>query len=193
MSITRRQFLLSIPAVSAGYIIPSFVVRAAEYLASTGKPLLIEPSMYDSILFAVNDGTGNYQLNIGDPYAEPPRLTLREYIETYYWGDDDDYIEESDLSKNEFKIALNEYVEEELYIEDWARQHSPNRLAFDYLFCLDLGTETESNKAVGVIEFIDGPSPGNDYIAAHVPDHLSLSLLQERLNRLNEGVRIIIC
>jgi len=192
MSITRRQFLLSIPAVSVGYLIPSFVVRATEYLANTGKPLLVEPSSYDSILFAVDDGTGNYQLNIGDPYAQPPSLTLREYIDIYYWGDDDDYIEESELTKNEFKNALNEYVDEEVYLEHWARQHSPNRLAFDYLSCLDLGSEQENNNTDGVIEFIDGPSPGNDYIAAHVPNHISLSLLQERLNQLKEGVRIII-
>ena len=193
MSVTRRQFLLSIPAISIGYILPSFLIRATEYLANTGKPLLIEPSSYDSTLFAVDDGTGNYQLNVGDPYAQPPSLTLREYIDTYYWGDDDDYIEESELTKNEFKNALNEYVDEELYLEDWARQHSPSRLAFDYLSCLDLGPEHESNNTDGVIEFIDGPSPGNDYIAVHVPNHLSLSLLQERLTQLNEGVRIIIC
>jgi len=192
MSITRRQFLLSIPAFSVGYITPSFVVRATEYLINTGKPLLVEPPKYDNILFAVDDGTGNYQLNIGDPYAEPPRLTLRKYIDTYYWGDADDYIEESELTKNELKNALNGYVNEELYLEDWARQHSPNRLAFDYLSCLDLGIEQENSKAVGVIEFIDGPSPGDDYIAVHVPDHISLSLLQERLNQLNEGVRITI-
>ena len=190
MSITRRQFLLSIPAAVAGFTIPSFFLEATEYLANTGSPLLLPPPRQDSILFAVDDGTGNYQLNIGDPYVGPPQMTLREYIDTYFWGDDDDYMEEAELGKKEFRLALDDYIDEEIYLEQWCRSFSPNKLAYDYLACLDLGSEFESDNTAGLIEFVEGPTPGNDYIGVHATDHLSLSLLQNRLNQLNEGVKI---
>ena len=94
MSITRRQFLLSVPAVAAGFILPSFVLRAAEYLEKTGEPLLVPPPDYKYTLTALDNGHGDYQLNFGDPYEEPPKLTLRDYIDQYYWGDDADHMEE---------------------------------------------------------------------------------------------------
>ena len=190
MSLTRRQFLLSIPAVAAGFVLPSFLLRATEYLDRTGVPLLVPPEKYDSILTACDTGSGDFQLCFGNPYEEPPELTLREYIDEYFWGDDADYMEENELDEEEFNAALDDEVDVWLYLDDWARRYSPQRIAYDYLSCLDLGPELESDDAVGSIEFIDGPCPGNDYIAVHVPDALSLSLLQERLNQLNEGVKI---
>ena len=190
MFLTRRQFLLSVPAVAAGFILPSFVLRAAEYLEKTGEPLLVPPPVYKYTLTALDNGNGDYQLNFGDPYEEPPKLTLREYIDQYYWGDDADYMEENEVGEGDFLAALNDDVDEWLYLEDWARQDSPQRIAYDYLSRLDLGLALDSDDADGAIEFIDGPCPGNDYIAVHAPDMLSLSLLQERLNQLGEEVKV---
>ena len=42
------------------------------------------------------------------------------------------------------------------------------------------------------IQFIGGSCPGNDYLRAHAPGQLDLSLLQKRLNDLDTGIRISI-
>ena len=190
MSLTRRQFLLSVPAAAAGFVLPSFLLRATEYLEKTGVPLLESPTIYSSTLTACDFGGDDFVLCFGNPYEEPPELTLREYIDEYYWGEAADYMEENELDVEEFKSALDDEVDVWLYLDDWTRRYSPQRIAYDYLSCLDLGSELESDDAIGSIEFIDGPHPGSDYIAVHVPDALSLSLLQERLNQLGEGVKI---
>ena len=76
------------------------------------------------------------------------------------------------------------------YIDSWSRHESPTAIAYNYLESLDLGPILNEPGGVGEIYFIDGECPGNDYLGVNVPDDLSLSLLQERLNQLNQGVRI---
>ena len=74
MSITRRQFLFSIPAAGAGFILPSFFDKAVNVLAQTGEPLIIPPEDCVTELLAVDHGDGEFQMNIGDPREGPPRM-----------------------------------------------------------------------------------------------------------------------
>ena len=43
---------------------------------------------------------------------------------------------------------------------------------------------------MGEISFYDGVSPGNDDQFVHVPDYLSISLLQKRLNEIDGTVAV---
>ena len=100
MSLTRRQFLFSVPLAAAGLILPSFVTRAAKYLEATGSPLLIPPERHVTVITANSELAGEgYQLSIGNPFEEPPQFTLREYFEQYYWADEAEFMEDYSLTK----------------------------------------------------------------------------------------------
>jgi len=190
MGITRRQFLFSIPAAGAGLILPSFFDRAVEALARTGEPLLIPPDKCVTEMLAVDHGDGEYQLNIGDPWEGPPRLTQREYINRYYDGDVEMYV--ADHYEEGEVVDLDAQVDEWVVMDAWARSESPNAVAYHRLYGLDLGPDLAAANAAGELLFIDGPCPGNDYLGVHAADALTLSLLQQRLNQLDTGIHITV-
>ena len=188
MGITRRQFLFSIPAAGAGFILPSFFDRAVDVLARTGEPLLVPPGECITELLAVDHGSGEYQLNIGDPREGPPRLTLREYIDRYYGCDVEAYA--ADCCDEGESVDPDSEVDEWVVMDAWARWESPNALAYHRLYGLDPGPELDAPGAAGELHFIDGPCPGNDYLGVHAVDALTLSLLQQRLNQLGTGIHV---
>jgi hypothetical protein len=76
-----------------------------------------------------------------------------------------------------------------LVLDTWiARGEAPDALAYAYLEPLDIGPEPGAGSVVGRIDFVNGPCPGNDSRFVSVPDLLSLSLLQKRLNQDQERV-----
>jgi hypothetical protein len=188
MGFTRRQFLYSIPAAGAGFILPSFFNKAVDVLSRTGEPLIIPPADITTELFAVGDGTGEYRLNIGDPRVGPPRMTLREFIYRYYDNDVEGF--EAECCDDGEEADLDAEVEEWEVVEYWAATDSPRALAYELLDSLDLGPDLEGPCAAGELQFICGPCPGNDYLGVHATDALTLSLLQERLNQLRTGIHI---
>jgi hypothetical protein len=184
MGITRRQFLFSIPAAGAGFILPFFFDKAVDVLAKTGEPLIIPPDECVTELLAIDHGTGEFHLNIGDPWEEPPRMTIREYIEKYRWSDVEEYIE--DVYGEDADIDPDiDLVDDEIVLEAWAVAESPNARAFYFLNNLDLGMELSGPNAAGELRFIQGCCPGNDYTGVHAANLLTISLLQERLNQLS--------
>ena len=183
MGITRRQFLFSIPAVGAGFILPSFFDRAVDVLARTGEPLIIPPEECVTALFAVKRDEGDFQLNIGDPCEGPPSMTLREFAKCR--GEDIEmYLEEDPNADPDAE------VDEWDAFDAWFLNDSPNARAWHQLHGLDLGPELSGPGAAGEIRFIEGWSPGSDYLGVHAADVLTLSLLQERLNQLKTGLHI---
>jgi hypothetical protein len=190
MGITRRQFLFSIPAAGAGFILPSFLDKAVEVLAKTGEPLIIPPEKIVTELLAVDHGSGEFQLNVGDPWAGPPNMTLREYIDRYQGCDVEEYVAE--YFDPDEEVDLDADVDEWVVMDSWAATDSPNVIAYSMLDGLDLGPELDGSGAVGELRFINGCCPGNDYMGVHAADALTLSLLQQRLNQLNTGIHITI-
>ena len=188
MSITRRQFLFSIPAAGAGFILSSFFDKAVDALAKTGEPLIVPPREATIELLAVDHGTGEFQLNVGDPWLGPPSMTLREYIDDYSGCDVDMYLAEN-FDADEV-VDLDAEVDEWRVMDAWAATDSPNVIAYNLLDCLDLGPNLDGPDAVGELQFINGACPGNDYIGVQAADALTLSLLQQRLNLLNTGIHI---
>ncbi|MDA0706449.1 MAG: hypothetical protein O2805_07490 [Proteobacteria bacterium] len=185
MSISRRQFILG---TAAGLILPSYYDRVFSYFENTGEALLEVPHNAQIELIASYErGAGlSYELNLGNPYEEPPEMTLREYARRYFggeeyyaglWPDEIDFDRKMDFWET---------------IEIWARQDSPNARAYRLLESLDLGPNLVGKDAVGEIRFIDGDRPGSDYLGVHAPSQLDLALLQKRLNELRTGIRILV-
>ena len=185
MSISRRQFILG---TAAGLILPSYYDKVFTFFQNTGEPLLEIPKQAGIDLFAVNQGAGHgYALNVGDPWAEPPAMTIREFA-LEHCGSEEEYQE---YWCDGEEVDFDDFVDPEFVVEYWACSDSPNAQAFYLLEGLDLGSDLEGEKAVGEIRFIDGPMPGNDYLGVEAADQVSVSLLQKQLNELNTGIRIV--
>jgi hypothetical protein len=157
-------------------------------LARTGEPLIIPPTDITTELFAVGDSSGEYQLNIGDPRVGPPRMTLQEFINRYYDGDVEGFV--AQCCDDSEETDLNAEVDECEVVEHWAATESPNALAYNLLDGLDLGPDLNGPGAVGELQFICGPCPGNDYLGVHATDALTLTLLQQRLSQLRTGIHV---
>jgi len=181
--ISRRQFLLG---AGAGLILPSFFERALAYSENHGEPLLDLTRNADIHLFAVDRGGAGLELNWGDPWEEPPKLTRRELAEEYYGGVE--HYEWVLAEDPDFDLDAEADILE--VIDAWARVDSPNARAYRLLESYDLGPDLSGPGRVGEIRFIDGPCPGNDYLGVEAPSPLDLSLLQHRLNQLRSGIRI---
>lgn len=187
MSITRRQFLISTTAGGVGLILPSYYEKVCSFFENHGEPLLETPTRFDNDLYADFQGP-DYQLNLGKPVYELPKMTMREVIERYYWPD---YWQEI---KDEYGLTeadLDKLADEDYYMDAWCRSDSPNERAFHLLDGLDIGTELRHGTQVGGLVFYDGPMPGSDYRGVHAECAVSLSLLQHRLNELRTGIRVI--
>ena len=74
----------------------------------------------------------------------------------------------------------------------WIHKHSPNGRAYDLLSGFDLGLDHQGAKGVGQIEFIEGDHPGSDYRGVEA-DAVGLSLLQHKLNELDNGISVSVC
>ncbi len=197
MSFTRRQFLLSTVGAAGGFILPSFYARALEFVDQFREPLLEPPKrVVDEITICASLGG---ELNIGEPADQIPDMTWREFLTRYhpgllnslefYWG-----LEESqrDLAPWGLKESqLDDAAPWDTVLGSWGRVDSPNARAYHLLESLDLGPDLTGPKAVGELNFLDGPNPGaKDYLAVTVEDDISISLLQQRLNDLKTGIKV---
>ena len=190
MLLTRRQFLLTLPAVTAGYLSPQFVDKALAHIDSTGEALLNKPDKYQETLYALSMGD-SYELHLGELFAIPDPMTHREAAEYIGYGVDlDSYAQDYLVLEDDEIFNPDEEANNEIYIDHWYRHNSSTACAYRYLEELELGLRAEGQTDLGCISFIDGEHPGSSYLAATVPDLISLSLLQQRLNQLNTGLRI---
>ena len=183
MSFTRRQFLLSTIGAAGGFILPSFYSRALSFLDQFGEPLLEPPPRIVDELVICSERDN--ELNLGDPWEQVPDMTWREFLTRYHSGP---YGQPEEWGLEE--VQLDDDAPWDTVAEDWCRVDSPNARAYRLLENLDLGPDLTGSKAVGGLVFTDCPAPGNDYIGVAVEDDLSISLLQQRLNDLNTGIKV---
>ena len=184
MSLTRRQFLLSTAGAAAGFILPSYYTRALEFLDRFDEPLLEPPKVVREELIVCYDRDG--ELNLGDPYSEPPPMSWREYADKYYCGNLQEFSENWELER----WQLDEEAPWDVVVDAFIRNDSPSAKAYHLLESLDLGPELTGRNAVGGLIFTDGACPGNDYLGVSAESDITLSLLQQRLNDLGTGIRI---
>jgi hypothetical protein len=182
MSTSRRQFILG---TGAGLILPSYYDKVFTFFENTGEALIEIPKQTDIELIAIDRTGDGFELNWGDPWLEPPEMTVREFAVRYF-GSEENFIELSEEEDIDFDAKMDFWD----VVDTWSYRDSPNARAYRLLEDLDLGPDLTGEDAVGEIKFIEGASPGNDYLGVEAPSQLDISLLQKRLNDLDTGIRI---
>ena len=189
--ISRRQFLIGSAGAAAGLILPDWVVRAERFVADENAPLLEPPAVERVTINAVQfDGIDDIRLAIGDPFEEPPRLTWQAFFERFHgvdFGSFEEFVEEWFGRP----VQPTDEADSWTVLDTWlARDEAPDTRAYAYLEQFDIGPELGTGPAAGRIDFVNGTSPGNDSRFVSVPDLLSLSLLQTRLNQIGANTEI---
>jgi len=186
MSISRRRFLLSTAGAAAGAIIPSFYFRALEYFEQFGEPLLVAPGDVTEDL-CVMDFNGYPELCLGDPFAEPPEMTYREYFTRYQPEGLLNFGEEWNLEPAE----LDTLIDYDYVLDRWAMRDGPSAQAYHLLRGLDLGPALRGPDAVGGLDFREESNMTGIWRVVSPHDEVSLSLLQQRLTDLGTGIRVV--
>jgi hypothetical protein len=184
VSITRRQFILG---TAAGLILPSYYDKVITYFENHGEPLIEIRKRSDLDLYAVDCGGGIIDFHLGEVAMESPGpMSLREYAERYFGGEQgylDAYCEERE------EVEFDEIAYPSMVETTWTRNNGTAK-AHRLLEKLDLGSDFDSDDAVGQLEFLDCPNMCSEYLGVQTEDPVSVSLLQKRLNELNTGIRI---
>jgi hypothetical protein len=186
MSFTRRQFLLSTAGASVGAIIPSFYFRALEFFEQFGEPLLESPNQPTQELCVLNN-CGEIELCLGDPFAEPPPITYREYFRRYDLEALDTFGESWGLEPEELDTSMDE----EFLWDHWFLHEGPSARAYNMLSSLDLGKDLTGPDAVGGLDFFEESNMVSCWRGVRPDDEVTLSLLQQRLNDLDTGIRVV--
>ena len=193
----RRSFLIRATGVMGALVTTQFLKDAQWLIANQDKPLLILPKqrVVETLYAAPNEG--RFALFLGSKPNEyiDPQFTWEEFG-NIAWGHSEaetiEYLRENlGICKCEAEEQLNARADDSEVFSWWLRHQSPNALAHKHLEGLDLGPELgRRGITAGGIRFVDGFHPGNETLWVDVPDLLSISLLQARLNELGQGIKL---
>jgi hypothetical protein len=189
MAMNRRQFLLG---TAAGLVLPSFFDRALAYFENHGEPLIEAPRRTAPVMYACAELSGweGYQMTIGDPWSQPPPMTVSEFCKRYGKAGPQPNWMEGWTKEVGGELDMNAEVDRWMVIDHWGCTEAPHCLAHEYLQSIDLGPKLAGATAVGELRTEVGAT---DYVGTHATDEVTLSLLQNRLNELNSGMRIVVC
>jgi hypothetical protein len=183
MKFSRRLFL----AGAAGLAAQAFYQRALDYVLTNEEPLLLPPTRASINIYADNITGDSYWLFHGAPWGhpdgDPSEVIVKEFVDRFCDGD---YAEYS--THFEHAPALTDRINWCIAYHDetWASCQDPAKLAYRLVEPLELGNDFTHENGAGEILF----EPFHEL--AIVPNDLSLSLLQRRLNDLDSGVRLIL-
>jgi hypothetical protein len=203
----RRDFLTLCGLAAGSVLIPAPIARfIRDTCVLGGKPLILpQRSNHASLIYAVSE-CGVYTLHFGDPDAEPPIPTWREFIESRCVNLDRDK-ERFDFLEQYFcwdrsggepepEIPLDEPIDDgalEFYKDwDFEMRESPMARAFHYLNDLPICPQGDRISAdpLGELSFIEGDRPGSNLTYVRAPDLATIACLQHRLNELDKNIRI---
>ena len=193
----RRSFLIR-SAGTVGALLTAQFLKDAEWLiANQEQALLVTPVQRALETLYAAPSEGKFALFLGGKPNEyiNPQFTWEEFGNTA-WGHSEaetiEYLRENfGLCKCKAEEQLNARADDSEVFSWWLRHQSPKALAHKHLEGLDLGPDLgRRGITAGGIRFIDGFHPGNETLWVEVLDLLSISLLQARLNELDQGIKL---
>lgn len=186
--IPRRSLLVG----SVASLSVPLVARFRRYLRAHGQPLIEPPANAPDTLFVTLEGD-DYVISLGEPARQlPDVITWRQYL-TKRGECTDETKENLERIENDWGVEqhdLDSLMDEYMWYDYWGRAESPTSRAFYLLQELDIGPELADGAKGPGLEFVDGPSPGSDYLAVHCLDALSISLLQHRLREIGSPLAV---
>ena len=201
----RRDFLSLCGLAAGSCLVPDAIARAIrDTCVLADRPYLILPRNPSSTLYALTtDGTTDFMLHYGDPFAASNPPTWNEYFDEFEGIDIKDkeavrewWIEQvGDPEDDPITIKADEEIDGAA-LEKWEWQQEisdgPSARAFHLLsdLPLDDGRGPGKGSALGKLRFIEGDRPGSNLTYVEAPDLATLACLQNRLNELDENLAI---
>lgn len=190
----RRSFLIG---AASTLLTTAFYKDVIRYTERKASPLIVPPDDYHTVLYAVGDGTGGYDLwyDLLPQDDQLPDWTWREFTSNAWNWDEYElakYLKDCNtLDTDEEAEALFDTPADPDTMLDWfIRNDGANARAYHELRALDLGPKLGAPGARGELRFIDGPCMGNDSLIVKAHDMTSLSLLQARLIEIDAGMLV---
>jgi hypothetical protein len=183
MKFSRRLFI----AGAAGLAAQAFYQRALNYVLANEEPLLLPPTRASIDIYADSFIGDGYWLFHGAPWGhpdgDPSEVFVKEFVDRFCGGDYAEYSTHFNHAP-----ALTDRIDWciEYHDETWASYEAPSKLAYRLVEPLELGNDFTHESGAGEILF------ERFHELAIVPNDLSLSLLQKRLNDLDTGIRLIL-
>ena len=203
----RRDFLSLCGLAAGSCLVPDAIARVIrDTCVLADQPYLILPRDPSDTLYALTtDGTTDFMLHLGDPFAASNPPTWNEYFEEFegfsfkdkksvsqWWieqvGDPED-------EDDPMTIKADETIDG-VALEKWDNQQEmhdgPAALAYRMLedMPLDDGRGEVGGQRLGRLRFIEGDRPGSNLTYVEAPDLATLACLQNRLNELDENLAI---
>ena len=176
--------------------IPDWFGKAAQaHYRRTGEALLLHNANYTKRIVASNE-YGEISLEDPDAPDEAPSMTWREYAQEYAGMSMEEYAAEYGLPESEWDEEADQYQVHDSWAENGPRRETASGSVYCLLEDFDLGQQSlslddmEIEQILGYIAFIDGDSPGNDFLGVRVSSPTALAALQYRLNELGTGIKI---
>ena len=202
----RRRDFLSLCGLAAGScLVPDAIARVIrDTCVLADQPYLILPRDPSDTLYALTtDGTTDFMLHLGDPFAASDPPTWSEYFEEFegFSFKDKESVREwwieqvGDPEDDPIAIKADETIDG-VALERWENMQEmhagPSARAFHHLseLPLDDGSRLVGGEALGKLRFIQGDRPGSNLTYVEAPDLATLACLQNRLNELDENFAI---
>ena len=196
--IDRRSFLIG----SGAILTSAYVDKASWFMRNQNAvPPISAVKEASKKLFFVDLSIGKYELRLGSPSDNFPKLTYREALKTYFCID---IPQNGETQLSEFRniydwygirpTRLDTIADPMFYVDLWGQLDSPNAQAYNYLFDLDLtGEEKGPGPLRGDLDFRIGEVSCGDYLGVLSEDPITASPLQPRLIELghNTSVEIV--
>jgi hypothetical protein len=205
--VQRRDFLSLCGLVAGSCLVPDAIARVIrDTCVLADQPYLILPRDPSDTLYALTtDGTTDFMLHYGDPFAANDPPTWNEYFQEFegfsfkdkksvsqWWieqvGDPED-------EDDPMTIKADETIDG-VALEKWENRQEmhdgPAALAYRMLedMPLDDGRGEVGGQRLGRLRFIEGDRPGSNLTYVEAPDLATLACLQHRLNELGQNIAI---
>ena len=203
----RRDFLSLCGLAAGSCLVPDAIARVIrDTCVLADQPYLILPRDPRDTLYALTtDGTTDFMLHYGDPFAASDPPTWNEYFEEFegfsfkdkksvsqWWTEQVGDPEDED---DPMTIKADETIDG-VALEKWENRQEmhdgPAALAYRMLedMPLDDGRGEVGGQRLGRLRFIEGDRPGSNLTYVEAPDLATLACLQNRLNELGQNLAI---
>lgn len=204
--LSRREFVVAgFEILGAWLVAPAVAGQIVRLAKEERKPYLVEVHDAERELWA-SWTEGRYVFSLDVPYGqiEVPELTWDDWLELKGAdGCDPEQVREcltrfgcyqpeggTPYVPPNREAKVPDWLQQEYVEWEYAMYDSPTALAYQYLNNLDLANREATGAALGSLDFVEGPSIGNNESLVYARSVETLGGLQQRLIEIGELVQV---